>query len=92
MECAQNAGQLHEGKIPGTLLGADRRSPGHNTVWLDAVALAQVGECGCLSSLGHAGRDASANPDDLLQILLHTEIQGACGIVAEALIDLHEPH
>ncbi len=39
--------------------------------------------------LSHAGSYAGANSDDLLQILLHAEVQNACRILAKTLIHLH---
>lgn len=40
------------------------------------------------ASLGHAGSHSHANPDDLLEILLHAEVQGVGGVLAQALIHL----
>ena len=40
------------------------------------------------ASLGHAGSHSHANPDDLLKILLHAEVQGIGGVLAQALINL----
>ena len=40
------------------------------------------------ASLGHAGSHPHANPDDLLKILLHAEVQGVGGVLAQALIHL----
>ena len=40
-------------------------------------------------SLSHAGSYAGADSDDLLQILLHAEVQNACWIFAKTLIHLH---
>ena len=53
------------------------------TVCIGRVRLGDIG------LLGHAGNNAGADSDDLLQILLHTVVQGACGILAEAFIHLH---
>lgn len=40
------------------------------------------------ASLGHAGSHPHANPDDLLEILLHAEVQSVGGVLAQALIHL----
>jgi hypothetical protein len=40
------------------------------------------------ASLGHAGSHSHTNPDDLLEVLLHAEVQGIGWVLAQALIYL----
>ena len=38
--------------------------------------------------LGHAGSNAGTHSDNLLELLLHAEVQGIGGIITETLIHL----